>query len=578
MGFFSNLRLQGKLVILLLAPIACLLYFVGINIQRDAKEANNLEQMHETILLSVKLGHFLEESQRERGMSGLYVISHGTHFKKELPLQRIETDKQLTELKQFIKANHIQDPQLLKKLYAMLNFAYRLKQMRTSMDHFQVSVSDLGSYYSEMNDNLLDTVSMARDLNTNSVTYPLLRAYYHLLQVTEDIGQQRRYLTLAFYENKITKYDFNRVVYWVGCETRHLEVFRKVASSSAQIFYDKLAQSPSFQKRKNMREAFFEKGMQGPYNQDPASWFLVNSQWLNTLTALENKVSNDLISRSLEQRNIYLDDFYGSIFVAMLDLFITALIALYLTKSISRPLSQCVEFTKKVASGDLTATMDLNRNDEIGQLSQAMSRMVLNLKKMTEDLKENALFVAYASRELSDTVEEMRSNNPEKVLHPTTEFDVDIVNLHNFLMKLVCVSSNSERMTREVKKIVTSVEEMTALLNELNISKKLILSKLAPHQDSFTELEKAVSNTAGSSVVSSSESTLVLGNDVTIEREQDLSSSLIAGKNTHPKMPWMTPGSKHLDHNAVSDKLSKTAGQLSEMAENIEKMIQTFKV
>jgi hypothetical protein len=33
-----------------------------------------------------------------------------------------------------------------------------------------------------------------------------------------------------------------------------------------------------------------------------------------------------------------------------------------------------------------------------------------------------------------------------------------------------------------------------------------------------------------------------------------------------------------MDHNAVSDKLSKTAGQLSEMADNIEKMIQAFKV
>jgi len=212
MGFFSNLKFRGKLVILLAAPTACLLYFVGINIQHDGKEADNLEQMHETILLSVQLGHFLEETQRERGMSGLYVISHGAHFKKELEAQRTKTDKQLNELTLLIKANHIQDPQLLKKLYETLNFAYRIKQKRASIDHFQVSASELGTYYSEMNEELLDTVSIARDLNTNSVTYPLLRAYYHVLQLTEDIGQQRGYLTLAFYENKITEHDFARVV------------------------------------------------------------------------------------------------------------------------------------------------------------------------------------------------------------------------------------------------------------------------------------------------------------------------------------------------------------------------------
>jgi len=572
MVFFSNLKLRGKLVILLAVPIACLLYFVGVTIQRDGKEADRLEQMHEAILLSVKLGHFLEESQRERGMSGLYLISHGTHFKKELALQRIETDKRLTDLRQLVKANHIQDSQLLKKLYEMLNFAYRIRQVRNNIDHFKISASDLGNYYSEMNEDLLDTVSIARDLNTNAITYPLLRAYYDVLLITEDIGQQRRYLTLAFYENKITKHDFDHVVYWVGCETRHLEVFHKVASTSAQKFYDKLSELSVYQKRKDIREAFFEKGMHGPYNQDPETWFFVSSQWMNTLTALENKVSNDLISNSLQQRDIYLDDYYGSIFVALLDLFLTALIALYLTNSISKPLSQCVEFTKKVASGDLTVTMDLNRNDEIGELSQAMSRMVLNLKKMTEDLKENALFVAYASRELSDTVEVMRSNpSPEKVLHSATEFDVDINNLHQFLMKLVSVSSNSERMTREVKKIVHSVEEIAALLNEMNVSKKLILSKLPLQPSVSVEPEKPLSGTSNSSDVSSSKEAVSLGNDVPAE-QASLSIS------TPPKMPWMTPSPKHLDHNAVSDKLSKTACQLSEMADNIEKMIQTFKV
>jgi HAMP domain-containing protein len=574
MGFFSDLKFRCKLVVLLTFPVLCLLYFAGVNIQHDWKQAQELDQMHQTILLSVKLSHFLEATQRERGMSGLYVISHGKHFSEQVKNQRIETNQRLNEITRFLKNTPINAPQLHIKLDHMLANAYRLKEVRSSIDHFNVSTSELGTYFSQINEELLDTISIARDLNTNTVTYPLLRAYYHLLQATEDIGQQRRYLTLAFYQNKISQSDFDRVIYWTGGESRHIDVFKKVATPSAQIFYKKLTQVPVYKTRLDMRESFLKKGMQGSYGQDPEIWFNVSTQWLNTLSALENGLSHDLVHNSIQQRNIYLDSYQQSIFLTLLSLLATILVAIYLTRSISKPLLYCIEFSKQVAAGDLTAHLELNRNDEIGQLSHAMNRMVTNLKKMTEDMQANALFVAYASKELNDTVEDMKNVSASE--KSDDEHHVDIVNLHHFLMKMIIVSSDSERMTREVKKIILAVEEMTGLIKQANLSRNLILS-IKSESETDSEISNEDSSTEGSSANNDKESIRAAA-----DKQFERSTMEAASPNVIERMNYMSPQKKltekKFDQAAASDKLSKTATQLSEMADNIEKMIQTFKV
>ena len=55
---------------------------------------------------------------------------------------------------------------------------------------------------------------------------------------------------------------------------------------------------------------------------------------------------------------------------------------------ITRPIESLVEVTDQISKGDLTKTMDINRNDEIGLLATSFNRMIESLKKSQDEIEE----------------------------------------------------------------------------------------------------------------------------------------------------------------------------------------------
>jgi len=73
----------------------------------------------------------------------------------------------------------------------------------------------------------------------------------------------------------------------------------------------------------------------------------------------------------------------------------------FLANSITVPLSEGVAVARRIAQGDLTAQIDNASNDETGQLLQAMSNMVKNLRRIIGEVKTAAGNIASASQQLN---------------------------------------------------------------------------------------------------------------------------------------------------------------------------------
>jgi len=89
-------------------------------------------------------------------------------------------------------------------------------------------------------------------------------------------------------------------------------------------------------------------------------------------------------------------------------------LAVYLARAISLPLRKGVEFSEAVSEGDLTAQLELQRKDEVGQLAQAMNTMVRRLKEIVGDVTQAAVNVAAGSEELSSSAETMSQGATEQ--------------------------------------------------------------------------------------------------------------------------------------------------------------------
>ena len=91
------------------------------------------------------------------------------------------------------------------------------------------------------------------------------------------------------------------------------------------------------------------------------------------------------------------------IFVAIA-IFFSIIISIILSRSITKPVNRGLSFAQIFASGDLTARIDINQNDEIGELGKALNSAADNLEVLVSS-------VILASQNLAQAVEQISSGN-----------------------------------------------------------------------------------------------------------------------------------------------------------------------
>ncbi|GEM_PF-1776030 len=95
-------------------------------------------------------------------------------------------------------------------------------------------------------------------------------------------------------------------------------------------------------------------------------------------------------------------------------LIILGVIIFFLARSIAAPLGTGVDFAQQVASGDLTATLELDQKDEVGKLAGALDGMGHQLRKVVENVRSGVDNVAAGSEELSSTAETLSQGATEQ--------------------------------------------------------------------------------------------------------------------------------------------------------------------
>jgi methyl-accepting chemotaxis protein len=95
-------------------------------------------------------------------------------------------------------------------------------------------------------------------------------------------------------------------------------------------------------------------------------------------------------------------------------LLLAIIIAVSLTRSIVRPLSEAGAIANSLAAGDLTVTVEAKSKDETGQMMEAIKNMVEKLKHVVGDVMSAADNVASGSQQLSSTSQQMSQGATEQ--------------------------------------------------------------------------------------------------------------------------------------------------------------------
>ncbi|KGR80599.1 methyl-accepting chemotaxis protein [Ureibacillus manganicus] len=183
------------------------------------------------------------------------------------------------------------------------------------------------------------------------------------------------------------------------------------------------------------------------------------------------------------------------LFILVIATGIGAILIFFIIRSIVRPIKDLKEKAVKVSNGDLTETIHVKTNDEIGQLGEAFISMQNNLKSLLSNIEQNAEQVAASAEQLSASTEET-SASTEQVATSIQQVSVSAEKQKDdaevSVRSLAEISNGAQRISQASNKVTELSSEATKQAEEGGKSVGNIVNKMQSIQQLVTESNKII--------------------------------------------------------------------------------------
>src|SRR5262249_27250841 len=376
MGFLAYMSIRNRLLMTLVLPLSVLLYFSistlvdRITLLRETQVLQGLSAFAEIA------SDFVHESQKERGITGVFMGSQGKQFVTELPMQREITNQRMQALEGFLQQFNAKrfGPVFTQKLGVALQQLAELGAHRDAVNALRISGVEGVSYYTKMHLTFLDVIAEISKVSPNAELSALVTAYVNFLHAKERAGQERAFMANVFGLGKFPPGALVKFSSFVAQQEAYTGVFSSFATPEQRAFYTQKMTGQFVEEAAQMRQSAFEKANAEHLGVDPAHWYNMMTGKINLLKEVENKFASDLNAktaalRTKAQRGVGL--FVGLMLLAVVSSWVCVR---SLTRSLM-PLKLMVETANRIASGDLEQHIDYQGQDDIGVLSRALNQM-----------------------------------------------------------------------------------------------------------------------------------------------------------------------------------------------------------
>jgi methyl-accepting chemotaxis protein len=178
-----------------------------------------------------------------------------------------------------------------------------------------------------------------------------------------------------------------------------------------------------------------------------------------------------------------------SLFIALAAL-ATVGLAMLLTRSIVKPLSEALHAAENVARGDLTRPIEAHGNDEVSRLLKALATMQRNLRETLQGISGSAAQLATAADELNavtlDSTQNLQQQNNEieQAATAVTEMTTAVEEVaRNAVSTSDATRQSSESAHAGQERVSETVTAIEALASDVQITGGLVQSLANQSQD-----------------------------------------------------------------------------------------------
>ncbi|WP_457567864.1 response regulator [Desulfurobacterium sp.] len=378
----KQLSLRSKLLLLVTISLVAFLinfsYMLFYSYKEYRKSLNNLQYSR----ISLYLVDFINEAEKERGLSTIFVASHDNYFRNKMYEERNFFDAKLVKLKEQLNNSSIPISKTL--IDKLENDLSNLEKLRRAVVEKNPDYNVIFLYYCNLIEDLYDFFKYkeAPSIYSNLI-YPLdrlkniegkLRAYIGVGLFTGFNDSLFKNIEKALYEKRIVLIS-------------HIppEVEKKL---------ERIRALPEGQKVYYTIESVLHKKKPAI---SPKEWWKIETQYIENLKNFEQNIVKKEIQKAIQTEQRAKRNF----FLALLFLICFLAILIYFFFTIINDIYKNINDLKKVLShatlGKFDIKMDENIPGEMGEIAKNINKLLDAFKRFAYNEK---IFIASVSHEL----------------------------------------------------------------------------------------------------------------------------------------------------------------------------------
>ncbi len=413
----KGLTLKKKLSVVIAIISIVILFFAVTSAFYQYESYKSISGSKEAVVLAIKIGSLVHELQKERGASAGFLGSKGKKFVDILSSQRIDTNKKLNELideaKKFGFKGYNQDFERYFKT-AMQELS-NINKIRSEVDSLSITVQNEVKYYTQINSNLLNAIGVIGFSTDNPDISKELNAYANFLLSKERAGIERAVLSNTFAQNHFGKGMYKKFITLLAEQKSYMHSFLLSANKKFLNYFREHFRGQSIEEVKRMENIAIQKAQEGNFGIDPQYWFKTITKKINILKNIEDFMEKSIIS----DMDAKIDSAFRN-FVIYAVMFVLAILSIFmliyaLFKYVFATINVLSKELEDLVSGegDLTKRINVDSNDELGQLANTLNLFLDKIQSMIKDIKKTVAQLGSHSSSLSSAANEMSSTTQQ---------------------------------------------------------------------------------------------------------------------------------------------------------------------
>ncbi|MCP1538323.1 methyl-accepting chemotaxis protein [Methylorubrum extorquens] len=363
--------LRARIVTVALIPCLAFGAVAGVAVAERAGQGRAMARMEEQVGLSVRIGAFVHEAQKERGASSLYLASKGTQFAPELAAQRKLTDAARVALIADLGAAGA-DAEFARKAAALREKLGGIERHRNAVDRLEASVPANLAVYTGLIAEALGAVRGVAQIAADPAIGARVSALSAFLSLKEFAGQERAAASAVFAAGAIDLAGLRRLAGLASDQATFEGLFRAAGPTEEIAALDAANTSDAAREVARLRGlALGTAPGQALAFTDAKGWFGLATQRIDGLKGIEDRLTAGLAraagtARSQAERTVLL--WAGA---ALATLLLSVTLAFGLGSAIARPLSRMARALTAIGRGETEVEIPVKGPGELRAIAAA---------------------------------------------------------------------------------------------------------------------------------------------------------------------------------------------------------------